>query len=327
MHQGGSGICDERSNFHSLSNKPLSTEQNHKNPDTPEAYSADDSARLGNHNLDTKYSKGNTEYPAHKISSLYSHVKDVFDSYRVKQFWRDPRNLFEILALIVLSLYTNYTRMTLNEIRSSSTDTRNLAVAASKQADASRIIADAAKSAAETAKDALTSTVENARMDQRAWVAADSILSDPPRLKEGIVANVAVNFRNSGKSPALYLSVVGKVDPVGSASALTFSYENGTIKRFGVLGPGGICSTSFAVASMNPKTRAPEPLTGTLFQQLVSGNIVWYFHGVVRYRDVFGRSHLTTFCYYMHDPPGATAFGGDRACEGHNNAGDGDNPQ
>jgi hypothetical protein len=162
MHQDGSGIWDERSSFHSLSNKPLSTEQNQKNPETPEAYSADDSARLGDHNLDTKYSKDDTEYHrTHKISSLYSRVKDVFHSYRFKQFWSDPRNLFEILALIVLGLYTNYTRMTLNEIRSSSTDTHDLAVAAGKQAGAAQTTAEAAKSAANTASRRVSSTLRH----------------------------------------------------------------------------------------------------------------------------------------------------------------------
>lgn len=252
-------------------------------------------------------------------------------------FWKNPNHWVAIATVFIAvanALYTFFALQQWNTMKSTLTEMQHSGATATAQAWASvgnlnwlaRQMGDARDQSIAAAKNALNASIDISRNDQRAWVTADTILSDPSILKEGVPANVFITFKNSGKSPALYLSVIGKVDPVGGASLPSFSYESETTKRFGVLGPNVACFTSFPVATMDPTTREKAPLTGMLFHRLVSGDVVWYFHGVARYRDIFGRPHWTTFCYYMHDLPGPAAFGGGRACENHNNAGDGENP-
>ena len=140
----------------------------------------------------------------------------------------------------MLCLYTNYTRLTLKEVKSGSVDTHALAISAGKRADASKTLADAAKAQADSAsaqassmKDLAGRALTQARatnalavQSKRSADIADSQRASPwvgleegtfrisaPRYlwREGtsmpkIIIDVSFAMRNFGTMPALHLS-------------------------------------------------------------------------------------------------------------------------
>jgi hypothetical protein len=94
----------------------LSTEHNQEDTEASPKDGVTNSARLRGYNFDTDHPKNDTKYSTHKMSELRGHIKGFLQSYRFKQFWSNPKNLVEIVALIVLGLYTNYTRLTLKQL-------------------------------------------------------------------------------------------------------------------------------------------------------------------------------------------------------------------
>lgn len=299
--------------FDSLSDKPLSAEQNHKTPETPEAHSASDSSRIGDHNFDAKQSKDDREHSVHKVSNVCGRIKNVLQGHRFKQFWKDPKNLFEILALVVLGLYTNYTRLTLNEIKSSSTDTHDLAVAANKQADASMISAEAARSGAATAGSAFTKSIESFRIDERAWIVFEPIKADLMHPADNFIGAAGFRYRiypkNVGKTIAYDISVKASDTMSGCGSD---EYEvgiNSWQDRFllNKFRESGTNKPVMAPTNMVPKALAPGAVAVAPFNlggtEPHNGGC-HYLIGRVDYTDAFSVNHWMKFCFLVSNGRG-----------------------
>jgi len=128
----------------------LSTEQQ-KQSEQPDANGAKSRALIVENTSKQEPTANNEEDPGNHQHNFFGHLQDRLYTYNVRMLLRDPRVWIEIIALIVLGLYTNYTRLTLNEIRNGSGDTHALAVAARKQADASKSISDATQAQSDSA--------------------------------------------------------------------------------------------------------------------------------------------------------------------------------
>jgi hypothetical protein len=58
-------------------------------------------------------------------------------------------------------------------------------------------------------------------------------------------------------------------------------------------------------------TAPPIQISAVQYGDIIQGKLVLYGHGFVKYRDVFGRKHETTFCHYYRIPsPNAPAVEG-----------------
>ena len=111
---------DERRvrNIQEPPDKPLGTQERQQSEQ-----SKLDSARydtlLGNSHADEERAKKDAGQAPDKAHNPHRRrAKELLRSHRFRQFCTDPKMWFEFAALVVLGLYTNYTRLTLNEIQS-----------------------------------------------------------------------------------------------------------------------------------------------------------------------------------------------------------------
>jgi hypothetical protein len=225
-----------------------------------------------------------------------------------------------MIATVVYSVFAGWQ---LYEIHSGAKDTHDLAVAAKTQAEnlgnmsdaADKIrqaadgmvaqeqrIADNAKQSLDASnrqsKAALDAAITQNRVDQRAWVGATEMLPPPPAftengkrlyLKEGQQSVFQFYLANSGKTPAS--SVLFRISYRTLPASVSFAPRYPTQPtKAGVLQPG----SKFIVESP-----ATELATLTQIATYQTGTNILYFYGEIRYDDIFGLKHHTTFCVYM----------------------------
>jgi hypothetical protein len=206
----------------------------------------------------------------------------------------------------------------LTEMRGSSVDTHTLAEAARKQADKAETISDSIRQAVEAlkvsnsqarqslektlaqSKTALDTTITASHLDQRAWVGLTDFLSVNPLLSaDGMkfsVEGVKLTIRNSGKTPAIHLSIsvleTGRPfsDPIKDFDEI--NQEN----RFLIVQE----STLPRGQALAPGVDLKYPLGG-IFQPARDDqgrNITQYILVKITYNDIFTgtQQHTTKFC-------------------------------
>jgi hypothetical protein len=156
-------------------------------------------------------------------------------------------------------------------------------------------IANATKSSLEQSKRALDTSIEMSRRDQRAWIGLTELnakwrdaANKPVYVKEGETYTVEVVIVNSGRTPALKVSIATEI--VGRAAEENFvppSYKNVKRQSLGVLQPQG----KFTI----PLT-SNGALNASAIESLRNGSQILYLYGEIQYGDVFGISHRTTYC-------------------------------
>ena len=118
-------------------------------------------------------------------------------------------------------------------------------------------------------------------------------------------AKFIVRLHNSGQTPAYEVRCVTLVRATDEdVDAYRFLFRKS--EKFGVFSNAIIGAGDFHVL----ENRAKTSLAHADWAAIVSGQVKMIFCGIVSYRDVFGKRHLTTFRYYF-DPDGdikSTAF-------------------
>lgn len=194
---------------------------------------------------------------------------------------------------------------------------RQSAIFAGKTVDNARKTADAARENVATAQAALKTTIENARLDQRAWVTVESIVTHPSVPQVGETYRISVNFRNSGKTPAKDVFANTVVDPVTMPGDPNFSYQGDPTARVGIIAPNGAnFATLYPVRSRS--TGVERPLIIELLALLQKEEQRLYVHGRVAYADIFRECHWMTFCFYLLAPD-LSSFA---VCPDHNDTGE-----
>jgi hypothetical protein len=140
-------------------------------------------------------------------------------------------------------------------------------------------------------KMALDASIEQARLDQRAWISLKGLKFDN-ELKAGVLNPFRLTFTNSGKTPAQYvrlkytshMHIPGKPDVVSTHLA-DEEYS---------LGPGREAEFRFHTV--------PPKLNQTDVNGFESGTFILTCSGEVTYQDIFGKLHKTAFCgFYKPD--------------------------
>lgn len=199
-------------------------------------------------------------------------------------------------------------------IKSGGKDTRSLADAAKTQAAQMTNVSDAAdkiknaaqnmvaqdqriadnseaalKATTKQAKSALDSSIDSSHLDQRAWLVVSTLaISAEPSQEDG--ASVTVSLANTGRTPALKLINQSKlffldIDPAGA------NFNLPTNPRSRAIVPPGVSGVQFTTGKLKFKSLSQVGL-------YESGVYKVYVQALIRYRDVFGKSHWTSVCAY-----------------------------
>jgi len=142
---------------------------------------------------------------------------------------------------------------------------------------------------------ALQAQIEASRLDQRAWVMAESIATQG-EFSEGSNMSVQVAITNSGLSPALAVETQSVLNVVLVNSALLPLRPPVYEPSKSVIGPHEI---SFIQSNA-------IPLTAPRVQAIKQGIVVLRVVGVIHYRDIFNKPHGTGFCLEWPYEPGRT---------------------
>jgi hypothetical protein len=237
-----------------------------------------------------------------------------------------------LLAVAVTAALISYFQW--HEMHTGGADTHELAQSAKAQADAVKAEADSMKSLAErtlrqaeatdklakqaeisasasiqSARDADMSTkstkemvriseetLENAKLnvqlDQRPWISVTSLKLTKFQANSKIEAQLV--FLNSGRSPALHISIIGAV----------LSLDNKTEPSFLPIGPESDARAFRAIPPQgsNVWTQDSVQSIGDEEKDRIerSFRVIWV-SGYIRYGDTFGGIHVTQFCGYTRD--------------------------
>lgn len=163
-------------------------------------------------------------------------------------------------------------------------------------------VAHASMQSAETLKQSsgksLDATIENFRLDQRAWITTKKMTFQGYTaggkrvvIKEGRPIKFEITYTNTGKTPARILATKtyffvmknGEKPPLQEKSII--STENDPFTLF----PNGEYSHEIASQGYSQKQ----------IETLKSGQYVIYIYGMIPYEDVFGQIRWTQYCNYL----------------------------
>lgn len=154
------------------------------------------------------------------------------------------------------------------------------------------------------------------RIDQRAWLSIANVTPYPSVPTVDQPFNVVINFKNTGKTPALSVDIVAVGQAVLNESDRELSYERfHKIKNQYIPANGG---GPIIVSPINSPNGKPRPVTAEIMNLLQKDNLTLFVHGHVDYKDVFGGAHWLNFCMKMA-PPFNSGF---VLCDDHNDSGD-----
>jgi len=221
----------------------------------------------------------------------------------------DPTPLWkivlEVAALFVLAAYTFAAFKQLH--------TMNEQLGQMKVASEQAKIDNAASITAQKdiAQQGLAATIDNFRLDQRAWVAEDTISGFPEVDKP---FGIQVVIKNTGKTFAKHITDVGIADPVPLGSPANF-WKESKVKRTGtiLIPPNGT-----KIITLYPvRGSATAKLSQSGLDEFKSKTL--YVFGRIDYADIFGCRHWTTFCYFLDPRENLQLYS---ACKEHNDADD-----
>jgi hypothetical protein len=150
----------------------------------------------------------------------------------------------------------------------------------------------------EQSKEALDSTIEIARRDQRAWVGTIEVIpawrdasNNPIYIKEGSPARFGVTIINSGKSPALKVRCKTKFTTLAADVKFSPNYEKFQRQSIGVIQPQG--------RFILPTAPSLGPITAADIDIFKNSKGILYLFGEITYEDIFKIPHWTTFCMFL----------------------------
>jgi hypothetical protein len=220
------------------------------------------------------------------------------DSIRIGEWWLIAVQVCVLITgiavCVIYGKQLTVMKSQLDEMKSGSADTHELAVQAKNQADRTKDVADRALLQA-NATNALAKEAERSadlseatsHLDERAWVGPSVIGLINAPIEANKEIQVGVNFCNSGKTPALNL--LGYADGTLVTSKVTVDFSKfvtppGLNKN--VLFPGGCHHFQRRIQAL------PQPL----IEDIEHGASKVIIFGLIRYKDVFRRQHWTHFC-------------------------------
>lgn len=178
--------------------------------------------------------------------------------------------------------------------------------AAKKAARFSKASADAAQSEAISATESLHFAQAESRCDQRPWLLLDALSLDKevgtdPQFRGMLVPelNISATVQNFGKTPALnevsyFRTMISILEPPISTYNTPNSYQTTPIESRSLLAPGKAHTTLGSIKFPLRNQRA------ILIDDYRLKSAKLYILGAIEYDDVFGQSHITSFCAYHY---------------------------
>jgi hypothetical protein len=169
--------------------------------------------------------------------------------------------------------------------------TREATRIASISASAALKGADAAADQVSATKQSIEASIENFRLDQRAWLGYRAV-----GILEPITAHrplrMVLSIKNTGKTPALKVrestTTAGPNKPNAVIPGPSFKEKaNGSIDSQAVVQPDG---------ELTIPVDYPKDISQPFIDAIKAGVTTIYIVSKVTYSDVFGRTHYTTFC-------------------------------
>lgn len=144
---------------------------------------------------------------------------------------------------------------------------------------------------AEAAEKQLGEMKREQMLSERAWVFAfEGIVQPHVETNKGDFFRI--NFRNTGKTPALH--VRAWMDQSGDLGISSTNQIDSASPQFsGILAPDATGSVDTAVRPMEPNT----------IEYLRHVNIGYFVYGIIRYDDIFGTNHWSRFVYRVRLAP------------------------
>lgn len=154
------------------------------------------------------------------------------------------------------------------------------------QADAT----NAAARQAESSRRTLNETVKQFRFDQRAWlVALGSGKTNPEVMKMGEPFELTLDFKNTGKTPALNTRTVSQGGEGKINEPCPIKYQE-PAKHVPVIGPNETFANGGAAL-----------ISQRFFQAFIAEKELLCWYGRMDYEDVYHRKHWLRFCFqYRH---------------------------
>jgi hypothetical protein len=170
-----------------------------------------------------------------------------------------------VVTLVVLAIYTGYTRKQWKE--------------AQRTADQSTVAANAAACAARTSQNSLQFARDSFHISERPYVTVSSISFDTP-LEPDKEIGMSIIADNSGHTPALKVAFAGA------------AYIDGKMIEGKFINLKG----ESVIPSQHP-TKAHYTLSFTAadFNRIIYGNAL-RINGTIRYTDIFEEWHSTSYC-------------------------------
>jgi hypothetical protein len=163
---------------------------------------------------------------------------------------------------------------------------------------------------ARAAVDAVSTSQEQIRMDQRAWLVPGKVGPGPPEV--GKPWDVSIYFSNKGKTPARNATWFC-VDELAKDESSVKWYRLSPKDFPSMISPNDERHCKIDVSNGNPVPQQDLDV-------LTSGALTVFFYGAGTYEDVFGRFHWFTFCQFM------TKTRDIMDCKTNNDTGDGNRP-
>lgn len=171
-------------------------------------------------------------------------------------------------------------------------------------------IADTMEATQKQSRDVLDATINNFRLEQRAWVGSRS--TDIIDFVEGKPVSIKVMLVNSGRTPALNTKTLyGVAIPKRKLLAQD-------LLPFDAMKPDGIYQgimTLLPNSLMRVSANSEEVMSSASIENVKRGKSFVYIFGKITYSDVFNTVHTTRMC--MHYDPLVNSFNN---CETYNDA-------
>lgn len=167
---------------------------------------------------------------------------------------------------------------------------RTQSEAMQKSAEASKKNAEVSARGVAVSRFGIKTIERQTRLDQRAWIGITKVLCV---MESGKPLSVEIDFKNTGKSPAIKFRQKIVVEFKQKNVSPDFSNEN--------------IATSYAGACIAPQAefniQSPPaiPDAGFIINSIAKGDVIFFVHGIVHYDDIFKRHHWVTYCHYF-DP-------------------------
>jgi len=158
---------------------------------------------------------------------------------------------------------------------------------------------ESGKEQSDRAEKSLNATIENFRLDQRAWIHLKEVAfkayttgdTEVP-IKAGHPVRIKLSYTNTGKTPARVLATKTYVYVVEAG-------EKPPLQEKAIIATENRPFTLFPNSTYSHSEMVSEVYSAQQVEVIKNGQYIMYIYGMIPYEDVFGQIRWTQFCKYL----------------------------